>query len=145
MTGVFSNFYNAPCKRVICSLQKRKHHESFLPENSWEEIAEEIFFFHISFWCLTWDTNPASTFNKPTHYLLRRKKQKVERIKILEKSLVCARNCLSYFVLMSDLPTSLPTTASSSTSQKHQEQLHLLAKATILPNVSNHSAECQHD
>ena len=26
-------------------------------------------FFHISFWCLTWDTNPGFT-SKPTHYLL---------------------------------------------------------------------------
>ena len=27
----------------------------FLPEICWAEIAEEIFFFHISFWCLIWD------------------------------------------------------------------------------------------
>ena len=27
-------------------------------------------FFHISFSCLIWDTNPGFTSNKPTHYLL---------------------------------------------------------------------------
>ena len=41
----------------------------FLPEICWEEIADEIFF-HISFWCLTWDTNLGFTSNKPIHYLL---------------------------------------------------------------------------
>ena len=30
----------------------------FLPEICWEEIANEIFFFHISFWCLTWNWIP---------------------------------------------------------------------------------------
>ena len=29
-----------------------------------------LFLFHISFWCLTWNTNPGFTFNKPPHYLL---------------------------------------------------------------------------
>ena len=29
----------------------------------------DIFFFHISLWCLTWDSNPILKFNKPTHYL----------------------------------------------------------------------------
>ena len=42
----------------------------FLPAICWKEIAEEIFFFHISIWCLTWDTNPGFGPNKPTHYLL---------------------------------------------------------------------------
>ena len=42
----------------------------FLLEICWEEIAEEIYFFRISFWCLTWDTNPNFTANKATHYLL---------------------------------------------------------------------------
>ena len=42
----------------------------FLPEIYWEEIAEEIFFFHISFLSLTWDMNPGFPFNKPTYYLL---------------------------------------------------------------------------
>ena len=27
-------------------------------------------FFHISFWCLTWDTKPGFMSYKPTHYLL---------------------------------------------------------------------------
>ena len=36
-----------------------------------EEIAKEIYiFFHISFWCLTCDTNPGFMSNKPTHHLL---------------------------------------------------------------------------
>ena len=26
--------------------------------------------FHISFWCLAWDSNPGFSSNKPTHYLL---------------------------------------------------------------------------
>ena len=39
---------------------------NLLRENRWRNI----FFFHISFWCLTWDTNPGFTSNKPTHYLL---------------------------------------------------------------------------
>ena len=39
--------------------------------NMLKEIAEEIiFFFHVSFRCLTWDTNPGFSFNKPTHCLL---------------------------------------------------------------------------
>ena len=29
-----------------------------------------FFFFHISFWCLIWDTNPGFTSCKPTHYRL---------------------------------------------------------------------------
>ena len=29
-----------------------------------------MYFFHISFWCLPWDTNPGFKSNKPTHYLL---------------------------------------------------------------------------
>ena len=29
MTGVVSNFYNAPCKRVTYSSQIRKHHKTF--------------------------------------------------------------------------------------------------------------------
>ena len=41
-----------------------------LSEICWEEIAEEIFVFHISFWWLTWNMNPGLTSNKPTHYLL---------------------------------------------------------------------------
>ena len=40
----------------------------FLPEICWEKIAKEIF--HISFWCLTCDTNQGFTSNKLTHYLL---------------------------------------------------------------------------
>ena len=40
-----------------------------LLEICWEEIAEEIIVLHISFWCLTWNTNPGFSFNKPTHYL----------------------------------------------------------------------------
>ena len=36
----------------------------------WEEIAKEIFFFYISFWCLAWYTNLSFTPNKPTHYLI---------------------------------------------------------------------------
>ena len=43
----------------------------FLLEIFWKEIAEEIYiFFHISFWCLTWDANTGFMCNKPTHYLL---------------------------------------------------------------------------
>ena len=26
--------------------------------------------FHISYWCLGWDSNPGFSFNKPTHYVL---------------------------------------------------------------------------
>ena len=36
---------------------------------------KNIFFFHISFWCLTWYTKPGFTFNKPTHYLCTRLRQ----------------------------------------------------------------------
>ena len=42
----------------------------FLPEICWEQIAEEIIFFHTSFWCMTWGTNPVIASNKPTHYIL---------------------------------------------------------------------------
>ena len=28
-----------------------------------------FFLFHVSFWCLTWNTNPGYTSNKPAHYL----------------------------------------------------------------------------
>ena len=42
----------------------------FLPEIFWEEIAEEIIFFHILFWCLTWFTNLGFISNEPTYYLL---------------------------------------------------------------------------
>ena len=42
-----------------------------------EEIAEDIFFY-ISFRCLTWDTNPDFTSNKPTHYLVVEGDLKVE-------------------------------------------------------------------
>ena len=41
----------------------------FLSEICREEITEEIFFSHFSFWCLTWDTNLGFTFNKPANYL----------------------------------------------------------------------------
>ena len=37
--------------------------------NLLKENCEEIFF-HISFWCLTWDTNPDFTANNPAHYLV---------------------------------------------------------------------------
>ena len=42
----------------------------FLPEIWWEEINEEIFFFALSFWCLTWNTTPGFTSNKPGHFLM---------------------------------------------------------------------------
>ena len=41
-----------------------------LPEICWEEIAEDLFFFHISFRCLTWVADPGFTSSRPTHYLL---------------------------------------------------------------------------
>ena len=37
----------------------------FQPEICREETEEEIFFFYISFWCLTRETNPG--FTEPTH------------------------------------------------------------------------------
>ena len=40
-----------------------------LREICWEQIAEEMFFFYISFWCLTWGLNSGLTSNKPTHCL----------------------------------------------------------------------------
>ena len=39
-------------------------------QKSAERKSPRKYFFHISFWCLTWDTNPGFTSNKPTHYLL---------------------------------------------------------------------------
>ena len=38
-----------------------------LPEICWEEIAE-FFFFYISFWYLTWDTNPLRLISQNTTY-----------------------------------------------------------------------------
>ena len=40
----------------------------FLPEICWEEISKEIFAFHISSRCLTWDLN--FTSSKKIHYLV---------------------------------------------------------------------------
>ena len=43
----------------------------YLPaEICWKEIAEEIYFFHISFWWLNWETNSGFMTNEPTHYLI---------------------------------------------------------------------------
>ena len=41
-----------------------------LPAICWKKIAAEVYFFHISFLCLTWNTSPCLVSNKPTHYLL---------------------------------------------------------------------------
>ena len=41
---------------------------SFCQISAERKVAED--FFHISFWCLSWDTTPGFTFNKSTHYLL---------------------------------------------------------------------------
>ena len=38
--------------------------------NLLREIRRRNIFFHFSFSCLTWYTNPSFTSNKPTHYLL---------------------------------------------------------------------------
>ena len=47
----------------------------FYPQNFCQKSAErkslkKYFFLHISFWYLTWNTNPDFTSNKPTYYLL---------------------------------------------------------------------------
>ena len=90
----FRNKHKIPffLNKVHFFLVEKKTPSEFVPEFCWEEIAEEIFFFQISLWCQIWDTKPAFTSNKPTHYLLdygnlskiyiRREKQALAWIKI---------------------------------------------------------------
>ena len=44
--------------------------QSFCLKSTERKSLNKYFFLHISFWCLTWATNPGFTSNKPTHYLL---------------------------------------------------------------------------
>ena len=44
--------------------------QSYCQKCSERKLPKKYFFFHISFWCPTWDANPGFTSNKPTHYLL---------------------------------------------------------------------------
>ena len=54
-------FWETLSLQDLCNYSQR-----LLPEICWEDIAEGIPFFHISFSRLAWDTNPGFTSNKPT-------------------------------------------------------------------------------
>ena len=43
--------------------------QSFCQKSAERKSPKKYYFFHISFWCLTWDTNPDFMSDKPTHYL----------------------------------------------------------------------------
>ena len=69
ITGLVNNF--------LMHLVKGRH--IYRKENTIRDFARNllrrnrqryIFSFHISFLCLTWDTKPGHTSNKPTHYQL---------------------------------------------------------------------------
>ena len=51
-------------------LEKLFHGRFIYSQSFCQKSAENYIFFHISFWCLTWDTNPGFKSNKPTHYVL---------------------------------------------------------------------------
>ena len=54
ITGLVSNFFNAPCKRVASFLQKRKHHNCLLTYEVWSKTKH---YFQIS-----WVTYVCSIF-----------------------------------------------------------------------------------
>ena len=72
--------------KVDSERQIVKKLSEFLPEICWEEIPEEIFFFHIWFRCLTWDTDLDFTSNKPTHYPLDYSDFQMAWIRIIKRS-----------------------------------------------------------
>ena len=53
VTGLVSNFLNAPCRRAAFSLQKRKYHECFSDKNQFlrypQSILPLVFSFYIGF------------------------------------------------------------------------------------------------
>ena len=64
-------------------------------------IAEEIYiFFHISFWCLNWDTNTDFTSNKPRYYLLHTSFTSTSWRAATKKSVIMVRELSSLTVMV---------------------------------------------
>ena len=67
--GTFS-IKSIPNARLLRNFSWQAILSEFLPEICWEIMAEEIYFFHTSSWCLIWDTNPSFKSNNEKQYLL---------------------------------------------------------------------------